>query len=73
MTSVSPLLEKVFELDNQIHFGDSYPFIISEKDFSKKEIEELRREHERTLKQDDLYFIANFLPDDIRPKDIPKL
>ncbi|MBQ9812175.1 MAG: hypothetical protein IJM54_02580 [Thermoguttaceae bacterium] len=73
MASYSPLLKRVFTTCDRVHIGFSWPFVISKEEYSKEEIEKLRREHKRTLKEDGLYFIANFLPDDIRPKGIPKL
>lgn len=73
MTSVSPVLDKLFEVGSQIIIGYTTPFIISNKDFTAKEIEELRHEHNLAYKCDGTPLIANFLPDDIRPKGIPKL
>ena len=72
MTSVNPLLDRLFE-NKQIIIGLSTPFIISDKDFTKEEIEELRSMHNFMYEEDKLYLIANFLPDEIRPKGIPKM
>ncbi|MGN1065700.1 MAG: hypothetical protein ACI4QC_09820 [Thermoguttaceae bacterium] len=72
-TSVSPLLDRLFDLNKQIIIGFSTPFVISDKDFNKEEIEELRRMHNSMFEEDGLYLIANFIPDGVRPKEIPKL
>ena len=39
----------------------------------QEEIDELRRLDDLSFETDGERFIANFLPDDIRPKNVPKL
>ena len=73
MTSCGPLMKRVLMSRNRVPIDTSWPFVISEKEYSREEIEKLRKKHKLTLECDGMYFIANFLPDDIRPKGVPKL
>ena len=73
MMTDNPVVNKLTRISEPILVGDVYVFPIPEGKFSKKEIEILRSEDEfgKELGYDPS--IANFLPDDIRPKGIPKL
>ena len=55
--------------------GDAFldAWIIPQGGFSPEEIEELREYDKEYLKEGFGHFIANFLPDEIRPEGVPKM
>ena len=73
MMRYSPVLDKLTTLSCPIRVGDTFVFPIPVNRFSKEEIDMLRKED--NLSQQFGYgpLVANFLPDDIRPKGIPKM
>ena len=73
MTSYSPALVKLLRNCDSIMVNGTFVYPLPEGFFTNEEIEVLRREDSarRNLMGDPL--IANFLPDDIRPKGIPKM
>ncbi|MBR4750250.1 MAG: hypothetical protein IK077_00665 [Thermoguttaceae bacterium] len=73
MTSYSPALLKLLRYCKPIRVNGYNVFPLPEGFFTKEEIEDLRKEDEARRYFKKKPFIANFLPDDIRPKGIPKL
>lgn len=73
MTSDSPAVNKLFRLSRPIKMGYERVWPIPANKFTKEEIEELRNEDSLGKQLGYPPFIANFLPDDIRPKGIPKM
>ena len=73
MMTYNPVANKLVQTSRPIKIGYLRVFPIPKGKFSKKEIDELRK-YDETVKRLGYHpFVANFLPDDIRPKGIPKL
>ena len=79
-----PALNKLLSIPTRTIFVDLSPLhyggirygtvrIIPEGVFSPEEIEELRQVHEERWKNGHGAVIANFLPDKVRPKDVPQM
>ena len=73
MTSYSPALAKLLTNCHSIKIKGFRVFPLPDGLFTREEIEDLRKEDEARRYFKKKPFIANFLPDDIRPKGIPKL
>ena len=73
MLTSDPTFFKLLETSRPISVGKFNVFPIPENVFTKQEIEILREEDKLRRELYDRPLIANFLPDDIRPKGIPKL
>ena len=73
MMSYSPALSKLFCNCSPIRVNGYNVFPLPQGFFTKEEIEVLRKED--TAQKNLMHYplIASFLPDDIRPKGIPKL
>lgn len=74
MTTGSPALVKLFSMKHVIiEINDVFYHVIPDDSFTEQEVNELRRLDDLSFETDGERFIANFLPDDIRPKNVPKL
>lgn len=74
MTTGSPALVKLLKTKHEIlYLAGRHYHAIPNTSFTKEEIDELRRLDDLSFETDGERFIANFLPDDIRPKNVPKL
>ena len=88
MFEMKPVLHKLVELDIQplvvmLSQHDAYMYngkamclaarVLPEGVFSPNEIEELREYDQMFVKEGSGHFIANFLPDEIRPEGVPKM
>lgn len=73
MTSDNPATIKLFKLSRPIEIEGDFLWPIPVGKFTEEEIEELRQEDLLGKQLGYPPFIANFLPDDIRPKGIPKM
>ena len=73
MTTGSLTLKKLFDSKEHAKVGDNYYWVIPEAGFSQQEIEELRGLNISFRDCNGSDIIANFLPDDVRPSNIPKL
>ncbi len=56
-----------------VQVGDYSLYLIPQGVFTAKEIERLRELEEWSIELGDGSSIANFLPDSIRPKNVPKM
>ena len=74
MTTGSPALVKLFSMKHEAFYIDYVCYhVIPEDKFTNEEIKELRELDESSFKTGNDHFIANFLPDDIRPAHVKKL
>ena len=73
MMTYDPAISKLLRVSRPIKLGEYRVFPIPPNVFSPEEIAVLRREDQLRKELNKQPFIANFLPDDIRPKGIPKM
>lgn len=74
MTTTSPALIKLFSMKHDAFYLDHNCYhVIPEGKFTKEEINELRALDNHFFKMGNGRFIANFLPDDIRPAHVKKM
>lgn len=74
MLTNSKALYKLLTINHEfVRFDGGSIHVIPEGRFTPEEIEELRDIQEYDLKCGNDYFIANFLPDDLRPAHVKKL
>lgn len=71
---MNPAFDRLLGMDvERVEIGGEWLYIIPNGEFSTKEIEELRDVDEYFKEYNKHPMIANFLPDDVRPSNIPKL
>ena len=73
MITDNPAAYKLVTISTPIRLGDAFVFPIPPNKFTREEIEMLREEDDLRKQLGYQPFVANFLPDDIRPKGIPKM
>lgn len=74
MTTGSPALVKLFSMKHEAFYLDHVCYhVIPDNSFTKQEVNELRRLDNLTFEIEGERFIANFLPDDIRPEHVKKM
>ena len=74
MTTGSPALVKLFFFFFEAFYLDHVCYhVIPDNSFTKQEVNELRRLDNLTFEIEGERFIANFLPDDIRPAHVKKM
>ena len=74
MTTGSPALMKLLGTKHEIiEINDVFYHVIPDCSFTEQEVNELRRLDDLSFETDRERFIANFLPDDIRPAHVKKL
>ena len=73
MMSYSPALHKLLTICPPVRINGTVVRVIEKGMFTKEEIEALRKEDNAKRRWQKKPLIANFLPDNIRPKWIPKL
>lgn len=74
MTTGSPALVKLFSMKHDAFYLDHVCYhVIPDNSFTKQEVNELRRLDNLSFETEGDRFIANFLPDSKRPKNVPKL
>ncbi len=74
MTTGSPALVKLFSTKHDAFYLDHVCYhVIPDNSFTKQEVDELRRLDNLFFEMGWDRFIANFLPDDIRPAHVKKL
>lgn len=69
----NPALAKLISVSRPIKIGTNILWPIPQGKLTREEIEMLREEDELRKQLHRFPLIANFLPDDIRPKGIPKM
>ncbi|MBR4750249.1 MAG: hypothetical protein IKX88_16780 [Thermoguttaceae bacterium] len=74
MTTYSESLQKLLNSDaDYLKINGDYYWVIPDNLFTRREIDELRETSSSFKENNGSELIANFLPDDMRPKGIPKL
>ena len=75
MTDYGPVLIKLVSMrPRRVYYNfDSAMVIPEDAIFTKEEIEDLRNEDADYVWATGNHLIANFMPDDIRPADVPKM
>ena len=70
--SPARMVEIDLSVINYVGFDYSFARVIPDGMFTAEEIEVLRQEHKKRWEIGYGAFVANFLPDNLRPKDVPK-